>query len=125
MNTLQDWIDAGYKRWETHRSEAYKLADFGLQKLISDSLGRRYYITVFVYDRTRYPGYPWQDNDPQPYGFMPTAQFRNDCKESPFYNVSVNGTFTITEVENWLDRVWVVSGRPYYELYEVKECSQY
>lgn len=108
---LDDWLDAGYKRWETQGKQINKLADFGLQKLICDDAGRRYYITVYVYDRTRYPGYPWQEEDPEPYGFMPTAQFVVD---KPFFNIEVNGDLgTVAEVEAWVEKFWEAAGKPY------------
>jgi len=110
---LDDWIAAGYKRFKLHHTALDKNADFGLQKLFHDDSGKRYYITVYVYDRTRYPGYPWNEEAPDPYGFMPTAQFHiND--EAAFFNVEMNGKFTLAEMEDWFNRLWELFGKPYY-----------
>lgn len=113
---LKDWMAAGYQRWETSCKEIHKLADFGLQKLIRDDLGKKYHITVYVYDRTKYPGYPWLDTDPNPYGFMPTIQFT--IPDGVFFDLTMNGEFTIRRVEDELENLWEHFGRPYYELYE-------
>ena len=109
---IMDWLSAGYKRFEL-RKPLTKSADFGLQKLFRDDTGKRYYITVYVYDRTRYPGYPWQDALPEPYGFMPTAQF-NLGENMAWFDVEMNGKFTIAECEEWFDKLWVLFGKPYY-----------
>lgn len=113
---IKDWIDAGYARWETLGKEINRLADFGLQKCIRDDEGKRYYITVYVYDRTRYPGYPWKDEKPEPYGFMPTVQFSTEA--GPIYDLTINGTFTVQSAESDIARLWEHFGRPYYERYE-------
>jgi len=110
---LDDWIAAGYKRFELNESPLNKSADFGLQKLFRDDIGKRYYITVYVYDRTRYPGYPWHDAIPEPYGFMPTAQFHIK-EESAFFNVEMNGKIDIAEMEVWFEGLWNLFGKPYY-----------
>ena len=114
---LDDWIAAGYKRFELDNSPINKLADFGLPKLFRDDTGKRYYITVYVYDRTCYPGYPWNDAMPEQYGFMPTAQFHvgeEGSYEQPFFNIEMNGRFTITEAEEWFAKIWELFGKPYY-----------
>ena len=109
---IMDWLSAGYKRFEL-RKPLTKSADFGLQKLFRDDTGKRYYITVYVYDRTRYPGYPWQDAFPEPYGFMPTAQF-NLVEHEAFFNVEMNGKIDIAEMEVWFELLWERFGNPYY-----------
>lgn len=114
---LDDWLTAGYKRFALNDSPLDKNADFGLQKLISDDIGKRYFITVYVYDRSRYPGYPWKETNPQPYGFMPTSHFL-DGRDGPFFNLEMNGTFTIAECEDWFNKAWEVFGKPYYERWE-------
>jgi hypothetical protein len=112
MLNISDWTNAGYKRF-TFSSAINKNADFGLQKLFSDDIGKRYYITVYVYDRSKYPGYPWQEAEPQQYGFMPTCHFL-DGSDGPFFNLEMNGTFTISECEVWFNRAWEIFGKPYY-----------
>lgn len=112
---LDEWIAAGYKRFETRNNSLNKNSDFGLQKLFRDEIGKRYYITVYVYDRTRYPGYPWLEKEPQQYGFMPTAQFHTN--DTTFFNIEMNqvsGPFNIAEMEEWFDSLWRFFGKPYY-----------
>ncbi len=43
MLTIQDWLDADYKRYDNH---AYKNADFLLQKRFDASEGKKYYIDI-------------------------------------------------------------------------------
>lgn len=115
--TLDDWLNAGYKRYEIPSySEAYKLADFFLQKCLTDDVGKKYHITVYVYDRSRYPDYP--EHYTEQYGFMPVGHFSLAGIDSPFFEVSMNGTFTNEECESWFDKLWVVFGKPYYREYE-------
>lgn len=117
---IDDWITAGYKQFDIGESSIHNSADFGLQKLFSDEIGKRYYITVYVYDRSRYPGYPWNESEPQQYGFMPTSHFRLGGYEDyryPFFNLEMNGTFTISECEDWFNKAWEMFGKPYYEKY--------
>ena len=114
---IMEWLSAGYKRFELRDNALSKSADFGLQKLFRDDTGKRYYITVYVYDRTRYPGYPWQDALPEPYGLMPTTQFNvgeEDSYARPFFNIEMNGKFTVTEAEEWFNKLWELFGKPYY-----------
>lgn len=111
---IDDWLSAGYKRFEfSKEGDIFKSADFGLQKLFRDDTGKRYYITVYVYDRSRYPGYPWEDALPEPYGFVPTTQF-NLGENMAWFDVGMNGKFTIAECEEWFDKLWVLFGKPYY-----------
>lgn len=122
MITLDDWLTAGYKRFALTDNPLNKHADFGLQKLFSDDIGKRYYITVYVYDRSHYPGYPWEESEPEPHGFMPTAQFHvgktDDNSRYPFFNLEMNGTFTIAECEAWFNKAWEMFGKPYYSEWE-------
>ena len=114
---LDDWIAAGYKRFELNTAPLNKNADFGLQKLFRDDTGKQYYITVYVYDRTRYPGYPWDSKDDAPYGFIPTAHFfvgEEGAHSQPFFNIEMNGRFNITEAEEWFAKIWELFGKPYY-----------
>lgn len=113
---IDDWLSAGYKRFEfSKEGDIFKSADFGLQKLFRDDTGKRYYITVYVYDRTRYPGYPWNEALPAPYGFMPTAQFNLILGEHRvFFNVEMNGKIDIAEMEVWYELLWEMYGKPYY-----------
>jgi len=109
----EDWIDKGYKRFELVDGLFDRNADFVLQKCFKDEQGKKFYITVYVYDRDKY----LIKDHPDRYGFMPTAQFElRDNK--PFFNLEMNGTFTIDECERWFEDAFRFFGSPYYELYE-------
>lgn len=57
MLIVQDWINQGYKKFHSTFKE---YADYGLQKLIKDEVGKKYFITVWVYENSysrTYPGY--------------------------------------------------------------------
>jgi hypothetical protein len=112
---LEDWTAAEYRRWETNKSEYYKLADFGLQKRIEDEFGVKYFITVYVYDRSRYPTY--NADIEYRYGFMPTVNF--DLANDNFFNVDMNGKFTVEEVERQFNGLWEYFGKPYYSKWEL------
>lgn len=109
----EDWTEAGYHRWETYRSQVHRLADFGLQKRFDDENGVRYFITVYVYDRSEYPYH----DESNRWGFMPTVQFLLG-DGLPFYNIDINGTFDINLVEREVERLWTYFNKPYYNLRE-------
>lgn len=109
---IKDWTDAGYKMFDVKVSYINRNADFGLQKCISDDKGKKYYITVYVYDREKYSG---DYNVVDRYGFMPTVHF--DLRDNqPFFNVDMNGNFTINECELWFEGLFEFFGKPYYAL---------
>jgi len=94
-----DWLNAGYKRYEIPaNSVMYNLVDFILQKSIKD-----YCITVYVYDRSKYQDYP--EAYTEQYGFMPTAHYSLG-EDAPFFEVTMNGTFTVEECETGFEKLW-------------------
>lgn len=116
--TVADWTERGYRRCEVGPNrEINKLADFLLQKRIDDDIGKRYYITVYCYDRSRYPDY-MQDHM-SAVGFMPTAHMSIDS--GPHFEFTVNACDSIDPVETYFDQFWRVVGQPYYELFDVAE----
>jgi len=87
--TLQDWLDRGYRRFEIadYMRSINKNADFMLQKRFDDERGKKYYITVYCYDRSRYPEHA-REYLPE-IGFMTDVQFQlGDHK--PFFNITIN-----------------------------------
>jgi hypothetical protein len=113
----EDWIARGYRRHEVSESrrEMNKLADFILQKRIDDEKGKKYYITVYCYDRRRYP-YPHNEMG-DPFGFMASVHFAlRDGK--PFFNIEMNAVKGIDDVEAAYEGFWNHLGRPYYETWE-------
>lgn len=111
--TLQDWIDAGYVRYCLNGDKQFnKLADFLLQKLIKDTNGKKYYISVYVYDRKSYPDYV-QSKVPE-FGFMPVIHLALG-DDMPFFEVQMNGISnkTVADVEKYFDKFWAAAGSPY------------
>jgi hypothetical protein len=110
---IQSWLDAGYKRWETHAREIYKLADYGLQKRITDPESglTRYFITCYVYEWDRF-----KDRDPNMAGrvaIMPTAQL-SETEGRPTTDVELH-TYDVTVAESTIHTLWEALGRPMYE----------
>lgn len=108
----EDWIAAGYKRFEFSDRTLNKLADFGLQKRFDDEEGKKYFITVYVYDWSKYP-----QHHGDPFGFMPDVQFRLG-NDAPTFDITMNGTFDIAIVEKEMKRLWEHFGKPYYDKWE-------
>ena len=50
--TPEDWEAKGYKRFSNTHRILGDYCSFGLQKLVSDEIGKKYYITVKVYDNS-------------------------------------------------------------------------
>jgi hypothetical protein len=114
--TDDDWLAAGYKKYSPSRF-SHEASDYTLQKRFDDQRGKRYYITVACYDRSRYPQPPHNVG----VGYMPTAQFVLG-DNLPFFDVRMNGIDDwgggIEGVEAWFERLWVLFHRPYYEKWE-------
>lgn len=109
MLTEQDFLDAGYKRYnQSHRS-----SDYMLQKRIDDEVGKKYFIDVYVYDWRKY-----KDRNPslQDFGFAPEVQFRGFDDDKMTANVSfiVNDNSTIAEIEKEFEDMWEYLGKVYY-----------
>lgn len=114
---VEEWIDNGYKRHDISydRREYNKLADFLFQKRFDDDNGKKYFITVYCYDRKKYP-YEHQKILPE-IGYMATAQFVLG-DDSPFFNIEMNNVSDIKEVEEYFDMFWETFKRPYYERFD-------
>lgn len=115
MLTVEDWTDRGYKRYEipSKTRDFNKLADFMLQRRFDDEVGKRYFITVYCYDRDRYPA-EIREKLHERYGFMPTVHFElGDNK--PFFAIEMNAIKSIDEVESYFEKFWLMLGKPYYE----------
>jgi hypothetical protein len=116
--TPDDWIAAGYKRHDVAKKEMNKLADFLLQKRFDDDEGKKYFITVYCYDRTKYPE-PYRSHvEGNTIGYIPTAQFVLG-DNLPHFNIEMNGIELlqggIKAVEDWFEVFWKVFRQPYYE----------
>ena len=113
MLTVQDWLNAGYKRFDQVAARQY--AAFGLQKRFDDDKGKQYFITVFVYDNKefmlRFP-------DIQPFTFEPECQFSQPDSITVNTTLLLHKESTIDEVEAMVQKLWVALGKPYYETWE-------
>ena len=107
MLTIQDWLDAGYKRYDNHK---YKNADFLLQKRFDDSEGKKYFIDVWVYEYSKYEYYSRNPAFP-PVGFQPEVQFQRGDKMTLDITFIMNQDSTIAEIEQ--EELWV--GTEYFE----------
>ena len=110
----QDWIDAGYKRFNQVK-HVREYADFGLQKRFDDEIGKKYFITVYVYDNSQHKarGYDMQD-----YSFSPDIQFvLGDGKPTINLEIGMDKITTIVEVEQMVEQFWLMLGSVYYEKY--------
>lgn len=115
MLTVEDWTDRGYKRFEIsdNARDINKLADFMLQRRFDDGKGKKYFITVYCYDRNRYPAHI-RERLHERYGFMPTVHMSLRDNQ-PFFNIEMNGITSIDEVESYMEKFWLMLDKPYYE----------
>lgn len=114
--TPEDWIAQGYKKFTSN----YKPhTAFGLQKRFDDEIGKRYYITVWVYDNTlymdKYTGY-------DRWSFQPEVQFNANNTTFDvqyFHRNSVQwGVTSIEQVEAFFLKMWKNMDCDYYEKWE-------
>lgn len=108
--TLQDWLSAGYLRYnqKTHNS-----ADFIVQKPVQDEEGKRYYITVSVYEHFN-KDYFERNPGLVPISFAPEVQFQMEDKPTVNVSLILNKWSTIEAVEKQFDEMWKALGKPYY-----------
>ena len=115
--TPEDWIDQGYKKFT---STLRPLAAYGLQKRFDDEVGKRYFITVWVYDNTaymdKYEG--WSR-----WSFQPEVQFNNTLENT--FDVTLHhknnekwGVTPIEQVEEFFNVMWNRMKCEYYEKWE-------
>ena len=110
MLTIQDWLDAGYKRYDNH---AYKNADFLLQKRFDDSEGKKYYIDVWVYDNRCFEVFTQNPSLP-PWSYQPEVQFQRQEETTLNITFLMNKDSTISDIEKEVEAIWVFLGKPYY-----------
>jgi len=114
MLTTQNWIDAGYRRYD---GQNLNNADFLLQKRFDDSQGKKYYLDAWAWDNTKYDFYR---NNPalSPMSYQPEVQLQRE--EDMTLNVTfiMNENSTIQDVEQQAEKLWVFLGKPYYSKWE-------
>ena len=112
----QDWLNAGYTKHGVS-TIVDDTADYMLQKLFKDAKGKRYYLSVFVYENFNKPyfkTYPQLHR----YSYMPDVQF---LRENSFgFNVQLllPEQAGIAEIEHQIEQVWKAVGEPYYEYWQ-------
>ncbi len=116
MLTVQDWIDAGYKKFkEVKHVKPYSA--FGLQKLVRDDAGKRYYITVFAYDHTDHKASGRMPETTPDFGFTPEVQFRGELNTTCI-ELIMHIDSTVKDVEMHFDIMWNALGKPYYDTWD-------
>lgn len=112
MLTEQDFIKAGYRKFYGYTG--HERSDYGLQKLIADEIGKRYYITVSVYDWTKYPTRTTGSD----FTFSPHVQMKTFCGMTTNIELICHGTKTVEQIEQYFQKVWCDNAKPYYERFE-------
>lgn len=114
--TPEDWVAQGYKKFE---SNLYLNAEFGLQKCLEDEIGKRYFITVWVYDSNKLS---YNVEGASRWAFQPETQFFiNDTTfdmRLHHSNSEIYGIMSIDEVENFFHNAWTAMDCDYYETWE-------
>jgi len=114
--TPDQWIAAGYKKFKNN-GVINEYSDYGLQKLFSDSLGKQYYLTVYVYENFNKEYYAKYNGAILPYSFSPEVQFEPKGKMTFNAQFIMDAATTIEDVEKQVRELWISVGSPYYELY--------
>ncbi len=116
MLTVQDWLDAGYKRYE---GSQLNNADFLLQKRIDDDTGKKYFIDIWVYEHSQYEYYRSNPGIPS-VSFQPEVQFQREHQMTMNITFIMNQDSTITDIEQEMERLWMFLEKPYYRRFD--EC---
>ena len=110
MLTVKDFTDSGYKQFP---NSGLNNSDFGLQKLISDEFGKRYYITVWAYDWEKYPQY----NRQHKMTFAPDVQLQLQNGMNFGVEMLLNSDSTVEDIESFYNEMWEKFNCQYYESY--------
>lgn len=110
MLTVKDFTDNGYKQF-SNSNKAFNNSDFGLQKRIDDEVGKRYFITVWVYDWSKYP----QHNQPNKLSFAPDVQLRLQNDMHINVQMLLNQDSTVQDIESFYHEMWEKMNCQYYE----------
>lgn len=114
MLTIQDWLDAGYKRYDGNHLNN---SDFLLQKRFDDEVGKKYYIDVWVYEHSKSEYYSRNSALP-PVAFQPEVQFQRGEKMTLDMTFIINQDSTIAEIEQEVECFWLFLEKPYYRKWE-------
>lgn len=112
MSITQDQlIAAGYIPFKQKHLRSY--TDNFYQKLVADVVGKKYYITVAVYDNRQY-----QDRLPQleDLSYRPFVQFTD--YNGLVFDVEIHSPKSVEEIDQFCDKIWCSLVCSYYEQYE-------
>lgn len=112
---LDDWINAGYKRFN---QATMNNSDYLVQKLFADDKGKRYYLTVYVYEHFNKEYYSRLLPGISKFSFTPDVQFQQGDKPTVDIKLILSKDHTIKDVEQQIEVLWESLGKPYYELYD-------
>ena len=122
----EDWIAQGYKKFTSNFKPHVA---FGLQKRFDDDEGKRYFITVWVYDHEddyhkqfMNLGH-WRDKFSR-YSYQPDVQFTTQNGDTfdvqfHFRNSGEWGVTSIEQLEAFFHKMWKDMWCDYYEKWEV------
>ena len=111
-----DFIKAGYRKYPIGSFDrSTTLADFSLQKRIDDDKGKKYFITIYVYDyvKSNHAGKMQKD-----WGFAPKSQFCRGKHPTIDTELIVDTNTSIEEIEATFEALFTASGAEYYELWD-------
>ena len=113
---VDDWIKAGYRRFN---QTTFNYSDYLLQKLFSDEQGKRYYITVYVYENFNKS---YNKEGMPEVSFQPEVQFRMEGGQ-PTVDVQLlmNKDTLIEQVEDRVESLWYSLDCPYCESFNYSE----
>ena len=114
MLTVQNWLDAGYKKYYGNHLNN---SDFLLQKRVEDSEGKKCYIDIWVYEHSKHEYYS-RNPALSPVGFQPEVQFQREGRMTLDMTFLMNQDSTIAEIEQEVKCFWLFLEKPYYRRWE-------
>lgn len=115
-----DFIAAGYKEWKSKQNMLFKMTEILMQKCIEDSIGKRYFIDIYVYDNKEMKRTEGYENMPD-FSFMPEVQFRDENGESIMNCTCMGRKDSIEDIEKFFHDVWFYLDYGYYRKWDGEE----
>lgn len=119
MLTYESLIKGGYKPFKQDNLKEFT-KDF-LQKCITDGLGKRYYITLAVYENSKYitKGMSLPE-----FSFSPDVQFTTPAGTTFNVEMLTSATDSVESVERFFEKLWCALECTYYEKYYYEEPNE-
>ncbi|MBW4460522.1 MAG: hypothetical protein KME47_09815 [Nodosilinea sp. WJT8-NPBG4] len=108
-DAIQPFLEAGFKKFPTNGVSS-KHAAFGLQKIIRDSQGTKYFVTVYVYDFSSISDYP----NPNKASFSLSSHFDSELLGSDQVEINTTVDSPKHAIETQ-EKLWVALQGKYYE----------